>query len=125
MIPASDWKWFGSPLHFCCADRCLWHLGTQVGEYVISSVGFMRPMPIKTESDLRRAERIGADGLYEVFVFKAGPPHKCGCPTIDGLEIEARRFGFNDDIPWDGHAEADACHREMCEKYAAMQEPTK
>jgi len=113
MIPESKWKWFGLPMHFICSDLCRYHLGTQVGKYLVSSVGLMYIDG--------KAETVGATGYYEVYVFEAGLPQECGCPSL-GDHIEGQRFGFDTEHPEAGHTETDAYHREMCEKYAAMQE---
>ena len=38
-INPNNWKWFGSPGHFNGGAWCRFHLCTQVGKYVISTVG--------------------------------------------------------------------------------------
>ena len=120
MIPESQWRWFGYPMHFICADRCLWHLATQVGEYVVSSVGHMRPYIIDTGIGWKDAEPIGCnDAIYEVFVFRVTGRHDCGCPTIEGIELEGYRFGQK---AWDEHEVAEGKHRELCLRYAEMQD---
>jgi hypothetical protein len=43
-IPVHNWKWFGSAAHFICGRWCRFHLATQVGRYLISTVGeFVHP----------------------------------------------------------------------------------
>ena len=34
-----DWKWFRHPGHFICARWCRFHLCTQVGKWLVSTVG--------------------------------------------------------------------------------------
>jgi hypothetical protein len=38
-IPQSEWRWFGSPGHFICARDCRFHLCTQIGAVLVSTVG--------------------------------------------------------------------------------------
>lgn len=107
MIDPKDWKWFGYPLHFICADDCHFHLGTLVGGYVISTVGDMR----KEGQD---AQPIGLDRLYETMVFRHNGQHDdCGCPQIDPTELDAG--SYND------HDSADIGHYQMCLKWAKNQ----
>ena len=35
----SKWKWFGHAGHFICGTHCRFHPPTQVGKYLISTVG--------------------------------------------------------------------------------------
>jgi hypothetical protein len=113
MIPESEWKWYGLPLHFICSDRCMFHLATKVGNYLVSSVGLMK------HPDKDGFSPVGSSGYYETMVFRTEGTHgPCGCPKITGNEMDSRRFGFDDNDPWDGHAECEAYHREMCLKYA-------
>lgn len=111
-VPPSDWKWFGMAAHYICAADCLFHMATQVGEYIVSSVGDLR----LREADGSRGKRqaIGCDRYYETFVFKAGPLCTCGCgmPDIDGNEIDC--------APADDPMTARENHMAMCAKYAAI-----
>lgn len=49
MISKSDWKWFGNAGHLCVGSKCRFHLCTQVGGYLVSTVGEYWP-----EDEVRR-----------------------------------------------------------------------
>lgn len=111
----NSWRWFGTPGHFICARWCRFHLTTQVGPWLVSSVGEYVPTPAVRaifarsrgiaitaphDSEMGEAEwieksgfeDIGAGRKYETMVFRAGKPcdrADCGCglPEIDGHEI--------------------------------------
>jgi len=104
IIEEKDWKWFGNAGHFICGKWCRFHLCTQVGDYLVSTVGEYVP-PHKT-AGTEQAERsylkenplgedIGSGRKFETMAFKAGPPcvaADCGCgmPTPDDWsELEA------------------------------------
>jgi hypothetical protein len=86
-IPAGLWKWFGTPGHFCGAWDCRFHLCTQVGPWLISTVGEWMPDPRKP------CQELGSGRLYETMVFRAGEPCdrrgcRCGKPKITGHELD-------------------------------------
>jgi len=114
-IITNDWKWFGYPGHLIVADMCRFSMCTQVGEYLISTVGDYWP---DGERGKRRTIGGGDDSFFETYVFKAGPPcavKSCGCgqPTIDGSEIDGERCATA--------GEARELHMKYCEKYAREQ----
>lgn len=130
-----DWKWFGHPGHFICAFDCRFHLCTQVGEYLISTVGEYSPdAPVreilassrgitltgrggKRVADYKNKigfEDIGFDRKYETMVFRAGKvcvSKECGCglPSIDGGDLYFR--GYNKAV------DAASGHLEACYKF--------
>jgi len=109
MISQAKWKWFGYAGHFIGGNSCYFHLCTQVGKYLISTVGEYHSL------DGKRQE-IGVNRYLETMVFKAGkicdePTCMCGQPRIDGSELD-----------FDGYktaGEAQAGHIKMCQKWAA------
>jgi hypothetical protein len=124
MIPEADWKWFGLAGHFICGRWCRFHLCTQVGDFLVSTVGmYVHPMNGKGHE---RAEaewlaknpngaEIGYQRFYETMVFKAGKPctaDGCGCgqPGLDSGELDGD--GYND------VKAATIGHRMMCLKVA-------
>jgi len=124
-IPISEWKWFGSPAHFICAAWCRFHLCTQIGNYLISTVGeYVHPPRHGMGSELKESEwlegnwpgeDIGAGRKYETMVFKAGEPCKrldcnCGLPKITSDELDF--LGYNQ------AGEATKGHYQLCLKYA-------
>jgi hypothetical protein len=110
-IPESKWKWFGMAGHFICADHCLHHLATRIGNFLISTVGDYRPR--RNGEQLGEREKIGCDRFFETMVFKIGKGEcNCGCglPAFASSEIDF--LSAND------HKSADANHRKLCRKYA-------
>ena len=132
----SQWKWFGNAGHFICARWCQFHLTTQVGKWLISTVGQYLPsesmreifadnrgIELEGKGDARRNdytrkigfEEIGYNRTFETMVFLAGDPCvvdgcNCGLPLIDGSEIDSNGY--------DTAGDATAGHMAMCEKYA-------
>lgn len=126
MIPESEWKWFGFAGHFICGRWCRFHLCTEVGGYLVSTVGqFVHPMHGKGNEQAEaewllenpNGQEIGYKRHYETMVFKSGAPCdaegcKCGTPLpSDHTEVEM-----------DGYSEpgeATAGHIAMCRKVAS------
>lgn len=135
-FPKSEWRWFGKASHFICGHDCRFHLATQVGPWLVSTVGEYLPdsstrdilaesrgIVLKGKGDERRAswmqqvgyEEIGYQRTYETMVFRAGEAcgGDCGCgvPQIDGPELDFR--GYNN------AGDATAGHMELCAKWAS------
>jgi hypothetical protein len=137
-----DWKWFGHAAHFICGHSCRFHLATQVGDYLISTVGEYWPERPSREihakyEDLKWLESnghklgddfdnaymkrfgyetIGCDRKYETMVFKAGAMCKakdCGCGLPEIASSELDFEGYND------AGSATKGHMELCEKWAS------
>jgi len=145
-IPQSEWKWFGNAGHFICSRDCQFHLCTQVGKFLISTVGelwgdrVVREIHAKIEDpiwfknnvirkgddfDSAYMERfgfreIGYQRKYETMVFKAGPPctdEKCNC----GMPSLADPHEFGCEA-YNTPGDATRGHLAMCEKLADSQE---
>lgn len=136
-----DWKWFGNAGHFICGSDCRFHLCTQVGNYLISTVGQYLPSRVSREihakvydpewllenghlrgDDFDQAymkkfgyESIGCDRTFETMVFRAGKPcdaKECGC----GLpELEGLELDFE---PANNAGNATKNHMKLCEKWS-------
>jgi hypothetical protein len=144
-INESDWKWFGNAGHFICAASCRFHLCTQIGEYLISTVGEYWPeRPVREihaqvndpkwlaknivlKGDYFDAaymerfgyEEIGSDRKYETMVFKAGEP----C-TVEGCCCGLPKISGSN-IDFDAYNDAGSAakgHLDMCQKWAVSQE---
>ena len=127
-IPKEEWKWFGSPGHFICARWCRFHLCTQVGKFLISTVGeYVHPRHAmgfeKMEAEWLESnpygEDIGCGRKYETMVFLAGQVCTrvgcgCGMPTIDGAELDTSGYNTAGD--------ATKGHMEMCKLFASKRE---
>lgn len=118
MIPHNEWRWFGNAAHFIGARDCQFHLATEVGRVVVSTVGGYVPRDIKPGILTQNAEgftEIGWQRFYETFVFEVGDPLcECGCGArtiTDFYEIDSAEYQTNQ--------EANVGHLEMCEKWAA------
>ncbi len=130
-IPEAEWKWFGNAGHFICSQWCRFHLCTQVGPWLISSVGqYVHPrhsqgnerQEAKWLQENWPGEDIGSGRKYETLVFLAGEPCStpgcgCGMPTLDDpSEVDGE--GCNT------AKEATANHYKYCRSYAAKDVPT-
>lgn len=118
IIPVDKWKWHGMAGHFICGDGCLFHMTTQIGRYLISTVGHYLPRgkaSKETERDLEHAETIGCERKFETMVFKRKGRCQCGCglPEHDGSDIDFE--GYND------YASATKGHMRLCLRYAGLE----
>jgi hypothetical protein len=111
-IPIEEWRWFGSPMHCIVGPKCRFHLGTQVGNYLISTIGEYYP-----NGPYEATEALGHNRYYELMVFPLAPGKlNCGCPIVDSWStIDGN--GWPENTP---HEEVSAGHLEMCRKYAEM-----
>jgi len=105
-------RYLGMPGHFIGSARCVWHLTTVVGGYVVSTVGDYRPF---TED--QKPTEIGLGRKYETMVFRAGKPCArpgcmCGVPDHDGRELDFEAYNTA--------GEAQAGHEAMVAKYVRM-----
>lgn len=144
VVNQADWKWFGSAGHLIVAQWCRFHLCTQVGKYLVSTVGEywpdvkVRKIHAKIHDPkwlaenehlrgnafdavyMRRFgfEEIGAGRKYETMVFEAGVPCEaegCRCGMPNAKSwAELDGQGYND------AGEATRGHMAMCEKWAVM-----
>ena len=115
-ISPSEWKWFGFPGHFISARNCRFRLCTQVGGYLVSTVGSYWPTIGEGEE-----QEIGCGRKYETMVFRAGEPCtqkgcNCGQPVLDPA-LELAMIGCNTPD------EAQRNHMVTCARYAAMPPP--
>ena len=97
-IPEHEWQWFGSAGHFICGKYCRFHLATQVGEYLVSTVGeYVHPMHSRGSEKIEHewlkdnwpGQDLGPGRKYETMVFRATGTCECGCglPKHDGTEL--------------------------------------
>ena len=110
MIEKQDWIWHALPGHYICADRCIFRLTTEIGNYLISTVGEMIALTSKGEW-----EDIDAGRKYETIVFKITSRCKarnCRClfPHHDGQELDTKGYNLR--------REAQKGHLAMCEKWS-------
>ena len=123
--------------HFCCSNKCQFHLNTYVGGYVVSTVGEMawNKVFMKVHAEVYdkrwftenrhdihfeqkfydkfgQWEEIGCDRKYETMVFKAQKSeHKC-CPYRIIVEDEVDFNGYNDAVT------AYKGHLKLCNKWS-------
>ena len=108
----SGWRWFGNAGHFIGSPWCRFHMTTQVGAYLVSTVGeYFPPHGMDLDNDM---SNIGDKRKYETMVFHAGEPCACGCglPQIDGVELDG--VGYNN------AKDATEGHDFMCIKWASQ-----
>jgi hypothetical protein len=146
-VKATD-RWFGNAAHFICGQSCRFHLATQVGPWLVSTVGQMwsarnvREIHAKVHDaawlaanvhrkgdDFDAAyfarfgyEEIGCDRTYETMVFRAGKPCRskdCGC-GLPTIDGSERDFaGYNN------AKDATAGHMKMLAKWRRKKETAK
>lgn len=85
--PPETWKWYGRPGHFCGSADCRFHLTTQVGPYLVSTVGDYRLPGECTRTNLGP----NPEDDYETMVFRVSGTCECGCgrPDHNGQELKA------------------------------------
>jgi hypothetical protein len=107
-IPMSKWIWCGYPGHLMVADSCRFRLHTRIGNYRISTVGDRHKNGRRDEP----AKEIGANCLFETYVFRVHDgEYACG-EMDEGLEIDSESYN-------DGE-KANEGHMAMCRKYARL-----
>lgn len=101
-IPRGKWIWYGSPGHFILSHRCVFHLLTEIGKYMVSTVGDMWE-----EEEMKD---VWPGAKYETMVFKISERCPCGCgtPRHNGREIQTFRSNTAKD--------ATEAHYNLCEK---------
>lgn len=125
MVPHKDWRWFGFSGHLIVGRWCRFHLATQVGQYLVSTVGqYVHPRhggdseqgDAAWLKDNPNGEEIGYDRTYETMVFHTGEPCKtdgcgCGMPVPDD-------WGELDSQGYNNPGDATRGHLVMCETWA-------
>lgn len=141
MIQQNNWKWFGNAGHFICGSHCRFHLCTQVGNYIVSTVGQLWPERGSREIHARVSdpkwllenrhlegdefdyaymkrfgyEDIGCERKFETMVFKAGKPceaKECRCSLP---EIDGSELDF---MGYENARDAADGHLKLCLKWA-------
>ena len=124
-IPRTCWKWFGDPGHFICGQWCRFHLTTQVGKVLVSTLGrYVHPRHSagsgKADGEYLakniNGDEIGFCRTYETMVFVAGFTCRselsgCGMPDTVRPGIDMR--GYND------AGAATRGHLAMCRRWAS------
>ena len=111
-IPESDWTWCGGPHHFVGRSNCRFHLATQVGLILVSTVGEYRPP--SSGGDMKPLG-LAADSFYETMVFLVEDYPGQDCPigqfTADG-QVEC----VHSSTP----TEASTAHRSMARRWSSL-----
>jgi len=139
-IPASEWKWFGHAAHFICGRWCRFHLATQIGGFIVSTVGEYLPpessreytaarkgIPITGRGEQAEAEyirkvgyeEIGYGRKFETMVFRAGKP--CSAP---GCSCGLPELSPPNELDFEGYntpGEAAAGHARLCQTVASVE----
>lgn len=100
-----SWKWYGYAGHLVVSNRCIYHLNTRVGKYLVSTVGAYYP----DHSDGMEPIGLSKDDLFEtcVFTYHGEINGQTFTKTYD--EIEGRRYPTSQ--------AAELGHYKMCWKY--------
>jgi len=110
-----DWRWLPHPAHFICAERCQFVLATEVGGYLVSTVGEFVSNPIK----VGQFEEIGFNRRYETMVYKSLKSENLCC------EYEADIS--SGDLDMNGYNSAKAAyqgHIALCNKWSKHDQQT-
>ena len=115
MIQQSKWKWYGYPGHLCVAQWCQFHLCTEVGKFLISTVGDYRPVSERKGESFGPMKEVGCNRMFETFVFRwknRCDIKECGCGLPKIIPSEIDTLGANT------AKEATVNHYKLCLKYA-------
>ncbi len=106
-----NWKWFGSPAHCVIGKECIFHLATDVGKYLVSTIGEYKVgneiLPLSGS-----ALNEGKGYKYETHVFLIEGRCECGCglPQHNGESLDGRYL--------ETAKEANQTHLEFCYKWS-------
>lgn len=108
-MPKENWKWYGNAGHFIGGHECSFHLCTEIGDVLISTVGEWRPRGEMEKAILELGGR--RNSFYETMVFHFRSRCDCGCekPTDLFSEMEVVRYKLA--------ATATAGHMRLCKKW--------
>jgi hypothetical protein len=134
----SRWKWYGHAGHFICSPWCQFHICTNVGKYLVSTVGEYMPdetvreitaqskgVTLEGRGDARYADYMKKIGFtpmgagphcYETLVFKITQgkceAKDCGCnmPKVSWSEVDGSRALTA--------GEATKLHMKFCDKWS-------
>lgn len=126
MIPAEDWVWHGRNGHLIVGRWCRFHLNTEVGDFLVSTVGaYIHPRhsagsegaEAEWLKDNWPGEDIGCDRKFETLVFPLSDEvcdeDPCNCGRREPAEwSEIDGDGYNHE------REAREGHMSLCIKYA-------
>jgi hypothetical protein len=110
-LAREDWIWLPHAAHFIGSHFCDFRMATDVGDFIVSTVGeYHRYLTTGN----REKREIGRDRYYETMIFykKITDPNDCECCVFcpDGEEIEM--------IPYNSNVEAMNGHVSACDKYS-------
>lgn len=110
-VPHSEWKWYGYPCHLIVGSKCVYHLGTRIGPFLVSTVGDYRP----DRTNAKETIGAGSKDFFETFVFRCLGEDEDGNPTVQSWgAIDGERYATS--------LEAERGHYRFCEKYANLEE---
>ena len=112
-IPESEWVWHGTPGHFICSPDCLFHMTTEIGGVLVSTVGEHHPHPRKD-----KPESVGLGRLYETMVF----PITNRCALVECGACGHPDCEYGEPLDFAGYNTRKGArlgHMEMCRKWAA------
>jgi hypothetical protein len=121
-----DWEWYGLSGHCIIGRWCRFHMLTNVGNYLVSTIGqYVHPTHSngseKSDAEWCAAhpngDELGPGRTYETFVF----PHdgsrcsndKCGCG-----QVVPSSWTEVDSLPANDPGTARKNHMELCRKWA-------
>ena len=106
-----DWIWMGHAGHFILGKECQFHLFTEVGGYIVSTIGEL-VLPEIPGLKHEKFEDLGYNRKYETMVFKSRKSERLCCP------YEMDKANELDFLPANNPDTATKNHYELCEKWS-------
>jgi hypothetical protein len=102
-------RYIGFAGHLIVAEYCRFHIATEIGDVLVSTVGAYQPPGHKRGE----WETIGVARLYETMVFRLGTSFcSCGCGAREVESWSEIDFAGYNDV-----RAAEDGHEAMCQKY--------
>lgn len=116
-VTMSERRYRGFAGHFCASEDCLFHITTEIGDVLVSTVGAYRvPQPHGRHRNGEPWGEIGMGRKYETMVFRMGSAVcSCGCGE--------REISSHNEIDFAGYNDVKSAtegHEAMCQKYETI-----
>lgn len=112
MTKEKKWIWMGHAAHFILGHECQFKLATEVGGFVVSTVGELKYPKLPGVIQKEEFEDLGWNRKYETMVFKSKKSNLLCCPYIMDLPAEI------DFLPANDADTATKNHYKLCEKWS-------
>lgn len=121
MIPKSEWKWSGVAGHFICGYLCRFHMRTEIGDILVSTVGEYYSGGPRDDSYVLESMGCTFPGqdrtFYETYVFRLGD-ERCARVDCDCGDREPAEWSEIAGRRWTLRGQAQRGHLEFCDRAA-------